>query len=84
MVAMGDIGMRGPNVCGRTGWQFYVRGYHCCSTGGNMKRLQYQKRGDKKFEEFFHQNTEGDTQPKLVSVYVNTKLPDVIFVKLVR
>jgi len=49
-----------------------------------MKRLQYQKRGDKKFEEFFHQNTEGDTQPKLVSVYVNTKLPDVIFVKLVR
>jgi len=25
VVAMVDVGIRWPNVCGRTGWQFYVR-----------------------------------------------------------
>ena len=39
-------------------------GINSCSTSGNMKRLQYQKRGDKNFEEFFQQNTEGETIPE--------------------
>ena len=49
----GGFWNKGPKLYGRTGWQFYVRGYQggcrdsegedsCsrCSTSGNMKRLQ--------------------------------------------